>query len=235
MNRRITFEMMGGNVDERFFRRSDITDEKTIQSIVGSFEDIDSMKKAYHAPGTTRIDGYIIQNEDAYSDYYLGEKKLYQTFYRETPMEPWQYAGLCERDMHHNHSPRTAKRIFIISPFHGETLEEQNFNVDFTREIARTIYLFGDLPVAPHLYFPIFMHDEGHERAWGIEAGHMWMDSCDEAWIYIIDGKVSEGMREDLEYATNHLGLPVQKYTWTRAEAEEYLRSENEANERSGS
>lgn len=234
MNRRITYDMMGGNVDERIFRRTDITDEQTIQSMVGSFEDIDLIKSVYYAPGTTRKDGYIVQNEDAYSNYYVGDKKLYQTFYRENRMEPWQYAGLCEHGKHHNQSPRTAKRIFIISPFHGETLEEQNFNVDFTREIARTIYLFGDLPVAPHLYFPIFMHDEGHERAWGIEAGHMLMDSCDEAWIYVIDGKVSEGMREDLEYATDHLALPVQKFTWTRTEAEEYLRSENETDEWSG-
>lgn len=231
MHRRITFEMMGGNVDERILRVGDYCDERIIQCIVGTFNEIDGLEEK-----PTDGQGFVIQNEWAISDYWIGDKRLFQTFYRENRTEPWQYAGLCERGKYKNLHPRTARRIFLISQFHGDTIAEENFNVNFAQAIAIKIYRGGDIPIVPHLYFPTFLHDEGLEREFGIEAGHLWMNECDAAILATIDGRISEGMRADLDYAADKLALPIYKvgYAYTRREAEDIIRMEHEEYERNG-
>lgn len=119
--------------------------------------------------------------------------------------------------------PRKAKKVFIISPFHAEHLKDQILNVTFARALARDAYLSGLLPVVPHLYFPVFMQDNGDERRYGIEAGHMWMDGCGEAWLCVIDGRISDGMIQDMEYASDRLGITVLRRDWSRNEAMEYI------------
>lgn len=223
--RRITYDMLGGNVREDIFRREDITDEKVIQSIIGTFDEIETHER----------DG-LIQNKDAYTAWWLGCARLYQTFYRNSKDEPYRYAGLCEWNEKRNLHPRTGRRVFIISQFHADDAKEAEFNRSFAKALARAVYLDGDVPVAPHLYFPVFMDDSGIERDWGIEAGHMMMDLCDAAILATIDGRVSKGMASDLEYATEKCGLFPEKMAFTREAAEKFVRTEKDAHEkRSGS
>ena len=57
---------------------------------------------------------------------------------------------------------------FIISQFHADSAQQQEFNKDFAKALAREIYCDGYVPVVPHLYFPRFLADEGQKRQWGI-------------------------------------------------------------------
>lgn len=216
MNRRITFEMLGGNIDDRLFIRGDITDEKTIQNVIGTYDEVDDIA----------VNG-LVQNENAYTKHYIGDKRLYQTFYRKTQIDPYQYAGLCELGKSCNMSPRAGEKTFIISRFRGETAAEEEFNIKLTKAVARKIYAAGDMPIAPHLYFPNFLKDEGYERAWGIEAGHMLMDLCDSAVLIIVDHNISEGMQADIEYAVNKLAIKIKKYYFSKEEAEKFIVMEN--------
>ena len=44
-----------------------------------------------------------------------------------------------------------------------------------------------------------------------IDAGLQLMNNCDLVYAYIVDGKISEGMKRELEYAADNLGIPVVK------------------------
>lgn len=223
--RRLTFDMLGGNVREDIFRREDVTDEKVIQSMIGTYDEIEAHE-----------DEGVIQNKDAYTSWWIGEIRLYQTFYRNAKDEPYRYAGLCEWGEKRNLHPRTGRRVFIISQFHAENEKDAVFNQSFAKALARAVYLDGDMPVAPHLYFPVFLDDFGLERDWGIEAGHMLMDICDAAILATIDGHLSKGMEADLEYATEKCGLFPEKMAFSREAAEKFIRTETDAHEkRSGS
>ena len=225
MDRRITDNMLGGNVDERLFRRGDIVDEKIIQSMVGTFEEIDSLD-----------DDGLIQNEDSYSQTFIGDKRLFHTFYRETRTEPYRYAGLCERDMRDNLHPAAGKKVFIISQFHSEKAEEIVFNHRFAKALAKMIVRRGDVPIVPHLYFPSFMTDYGWERDFGIEAGHLIMELCDHVVLAVIDGRFSDGMRLDLDHATEKLALMPERMEFSKKSAMKFIEQELSAYEkRSGS
>lgn len=161
----------------------------------------------------------LVQNECAFPGDRVGGMKLYETFYRSNPASPYKYMGLCERFRRINRSPKKAARTFIISQFHAERDEEREFNIDFARTLAWTSYCNGELPVLPHLYFPQFSIDEGTEREWGIEAGYCMMSMCDWVYAALLDGRVSDGMKEDIEFATLELGLRVDMENFDRETA----------------
>ena len=220
MERRITTDSFyGGNVDERLLRRGDACDEKVIQAMLGTFGCIDDSKET-------------LQNRNAYTKRYIGGIRLFHTFCREGDGSPYRYAGLCPYGGSGNLHPRAGKRTFIISQCHADTDKEAAFNRRFAAALARDIARHGDFPVAPHLYFPSFLGDSGFWRDFGIEAGHMMMDHCDSVLAATIDGRVSEGMRADLDYATVSLALEPRFLRFTRSRAEKYImETENEAYE----
>ena len=49
------------------------------------------------------------------------------------------------------------------------------------------------------------------EREVAIDAGLQLMNNCDLVYAYIVDEKISEGMKRELEYAADILGIPVVK------------------------
>lgn len=212
MARRITRESFGGyGVDERVLRRGDECDEYVIQNILGIYTDIDEQAD-------------ILQNENAISSHYIGEQKVYHTFSRRNGTKPYHYAGLCAFQDTMNLHPKASRRTFIISQYHAEDPETVLFHEEFTKCIARSLVMnFGDIPVAPHLYFPQFMEDEGWSREFGIEAGHILMQACDSVIVATIDGYISDGMKADIEYATVQLGIRPKWTNYTKEEAEEYI------------
>ena len=114
--------------------------------------------------------------------------------------------------------------VFIISQYHAEGDEWLAFNNRFARSLARNEFLrTGDIPILPHLYFPMFMLDHGFESDFGIEAGHIAMEQCDRVLLAVIDGRISEGMRADIDYAVLRLGLKPERLDFTRESAAKYV------------
>lgn len=218
MGRRITRDMFPGGTDENVLRRGDECDQRVITDILGIMDgEIDDTKN-------------ILQNPNAYSQHYIGHQRLFHTFSRDNEDEPYLYAGLCAADDGGNMHPRASQKVFIISQHHAEGDEWLAFNNRFARSLARNEFLrTGDIPILPHLYFPMFMIDHGFERDFGIEAGHIAMDQCDRVLLAVIDGRISEGMRADIEYATLRLGLKPERLDFTERSAREYVRETEDA------
>lgn len=58
----------------------------------------------------------------------------------------------------------------------------------------------GMLPLAPHLYFTQLLDDDQpDDRRMGMAMGREWLNEADEMWL--VGPKVTEGMRQELEYA----------------------------------
>jgi hypothetical protein len=92
------------------------------------------------------------------------------------------------------------KPVFLISPFAGDDLEEEA-NVNYGRKCMADCFARGEAPFAGHLLYtqPGVLNDkDAKERAMGIAAGHVWMNHCEVAVVYI-DRGVSKGMRIDIE------------------------------------
>ncbi len=112
---------------------------------------------------------------------------------------------------------------FIISQFHADSAQQQEFNKDFAKALAREIYCDGYVPVVPHLYFPRFLADEGQKRQWGIMAGHRMMALCSRVFVATIDGHVSDGMRQDIDFAAS-LKIPNTRMEFSAEGAAEYIK-----------
>lgn len=112
---------------------------------------------------------------------------------------------------------------FVISQFHADSEKQREFNKDFAKALAWEIYCDGYVPVVPHLYFPQFLADEGRERQWGIMAGHRMMALCSRVFIATIDGHVSDGMLQDMEFATD-LKIPGTRMEFSAESAGEYVK-----------
>lgn len=211
MDRRLTRDMFPGGTDERLLIRGDICDQSIIQDILGTYEEIDE-------------DENILQNKDAYTAHYIGETRLYHTFSRPNEAEPYRYAGLCAWGEGGNMHPSASKKVFIISQYHDDDPKRVEINRRFASALAwNCATMHGDIPIAPHLYFTQFMNDEGWERDFGIEAGHLMMKMCDSVLLATIDGRISEGMKSDLEYATIQLALSQQRIDYTEAAAIKFI------------
>lgn len=202
-----------------------LTHQELIQNIrPGEYVDTDLALSLTTMPGECQeIDEGVnyLQSSVTRFENTLGSERLYETFYRDNSSEPFRYMGLCQRDEMTNRHPRSAVRVFIISAFKARTEEDRIFNVNFARAVARTEYLNGFFPIVPHLLIPQYVNDnDPYERSWGIEAGHVLMESCDEVLVAIVGGRISEGMKSDIEYATERLAIKPETAQFTRREAE---------------
>lgn len=211
MDRRLTADMFPGGIDERVLHRGDLCDSKVIESVLGLINSFDEEQD-------------ILQNEGAYSSHYIGDKQLFHTFYRRIGERGYRYAGLCPAGERNNMHPEKSQKVFIISQCHAEDRSGFQFNMKFAEALAREQFLTtGDIPIAPHIYFTTFLHDEGFERDFGIEAGHLFMRQCDRVICAVIDGRISAGMQEDIDYASIELALDVEYLHFTADEALKYV------------
>lgn len=221
MGRRITRDMFPGGTDENVLRRGDECDQRVIVDVLGIMDgEVDDTKA-------------VLQNPNAYSQHYIGQQRIFQTFSRDSENEPYHYAGLCAMGEAGNMHPKASQKVFIISQCYSEDEKGRLFNNRFARSLARNEFLrTGDIPILPHLYFPAFLSDSGYERDFGIEAGHIAMDQCDRVLLAVIDGRISEGMRADIDYAVLHLSLKPERLDFTRESAAKYVEeTEAAANE----
>ena len=95
------------------------------------------------------------------------------------------------------------RRVFVCSPYRGNVAR----NVDVAQAICRKIALAGDAPLAPHLHYPGFLHDDDEvERATGIAASITWLAVAD---LVLVVGEPTEGMKREIA-AARSLGLPIE-------------------------
>ena len=96
------------------------------------------------------------------------------------------------------------KRVFICSRFAGDVSR----NVETAERLCRRAVEQGCSPFASHLLYTRFLDDEkASERETGIACGLMFMEVCDEVWVYTGEG-ISDGMRREIDHA-RRLGKPV--------------------------
>ncbi len=94
------------------------------------------------------------------------------------------------------------KRIYVCSPYRGDT----EANVERAVALCREIALAGDAPLAPHLFLPQALDDrDDAQREIGIAAALAWLAVADEV---LVAGGVTAGMRREIE-AASILGLPI--------------------------
>ena len=91
------------------------------------------------------------------------------------------------------------KIAFVCSAYQGA--EE---NLVLARKYCQYILKRERIPFAPRLLFPQFLDENTpKERRFGIELGEVFMNRCDEMWVFVRNGILSPGMAEEIEYAHN--------------------------------
>lgn len=92
--------------------------------------------------------------------------------------------------------------IYICSPCRGDMEKNITKAQGYCREAAQ---LFPDVvPIAPHVYCTQFLDDtQPEERAAGTDMGIALLSMCSEIWVYGMENP-SEGMKREIEYATEH-------------------------------
>ena len=96
------------------------------------------------------------------------------------------------------------KKVYICSPYRGDI----ETNIKIAQDFCRAAMAIANvIPVAPHLYFPQFLHDDDpDERERGITVGLELLQACSEVWI--VGNYISEGMKREIE-AANAAGKKI--------------------------
>ena len=88
------------------------------------------------------------------------------------------------------------KKIFVCSKLRGDI----NNNIKKAKEYCRNIALNKNIPIAPHIYFTLFLNElNENERNLGILMGIELLKDCDEVWVFNKD--ISEGMQKEINVA----------------------------------
>lgn len=118
----------------------------------------------------------------------------------------------------------TVDRVYIMSRYRAETEKELEFNREVARHYAKRVIHEGKKPVAPHLFYTQFL-DDGipEERECGLKFGLADLRNSQEFLCVIIDGIVSDGMREEIREASR-LGIPGKIVSMSRRQIEEAMK-----------
>lgn len=89
------------------------------------------------------------------------------------------------------------KKIYICSALHGDI---QN-NIEKAKKYCEyAVKECGAIPVAPHIYFTLFLNDDiPEERNIGKLAGMQMLNECDELWYF--GDRITKGMIAEIIYA----------------------------------
>jgi hypothetical protein len=94
-----------------------------------------------------------------------------------------------------------ARRVYVCHPFS----DNPEVNIGKVKAICRALTEEGVVPIAPHLFVPQFL-DEQTERDKALKLCLELVELSDEMRVY--GGKVTEGMRRELEYADER-NMPI--------------------------
>lgn len=135
----------------------------------------------------------------------------YTTVYRVSKYEPFTFMGECFSGSLQNRNPALSRKIYVCSRYRANTKEEMDQNIADAKEECGIIAANGDIPIAPHLYFPQFLNDDDPlEREFGIQAGMRALEECDMMIAVIRDEVISQGMDSEMIRAANTFGIPVE-------------------------
>lgn len=99
------------------------------------------------------------------------------------------------------------KKVYIISQYRGRTAWDVEFHKKVARHFAKQIIYENNVPVAPHLFYTQFLDDNKEaERSIGLTCGLLDLMECDEFFLIIVDGVISDGMKEEIE-AVSRMGI----------------------------
>lgn len=137
----------------------------------------------------------------------VGKEGVYETIWRESPVQPWRYIGLCAAGKDKNLAPIHARRTYVCSKYRAKNEAELQMHIQDAISACRKVHENGNVPVAPHLYWPRFLNDNDPEdRDYGIVAGLEVMKECDDMVVIIrTEGPeeewISQGMKSEIEAA----------------------------------
>ncbi len=135
---------------------------------------------------------------------------IFDTIYRRSKYEPFTYMGQCRHGSMVNLNPKLSRKIYVCSRYRAESSEELDHNIEVARSYCKRIAQTGNIPIAPHLYFPQFSNDNNRdEREFGMQCGMMLMKEADRMFVVIENEVISEGMEAEMKYAANILGIPI--------------------------
>lgn len=114
------------------------------------------------------------------------------------------------------------KKIYVCSPYRSTAKDPKRnaMEVRAHRMLASSacglIAAYGNLPIAPHLFFTQFLDDTNPtERELGMKLGLELLKEADEVWVF--GDRVSRGMFEEIYNATD-LEIPVKEFQLTKSE-----------------
>lgn len=94
-------------------------------------------------------------------------------------------------------------KVYICSPLRGD----HEHNIQMAIKHCRAVALYGDIPVAPHIYCTQFLDDNiEDERNLGMDIGLKMLEMCDCMLVY--GEHISDGMRREIDRA-RELKIPV--------------------------
>ena len=97
--------------------------------------------------------------------------------------------------------------VYICSPLSGDITANQAK----ARRFCRFAVDSGYIPIAPHLFFPQFMHDDREdERNLAMFMDIVLLGKCAELWVF--GNTISKGMSMEIEKAKRK-GQPIRYYT----------------------
>lgn len=86
--------------------------------------------------------------------------------------------------------------VYVASAYSGDMAA----NTEKTKQYCRYALEQGQIPLAPHLMFPLFMNDaDPEERELAIFMDVILLGKCDELWVF--GDRISEGMKTEIDVA----------------------------------
>ena len=132
-----------------------------------------------------------------------------------SPDHPWQYIGLCAAGKDKNLAPIHAKTTYVCSKYRAKNEVELQQHIRDAVEECRNVHERGNIPIAPHLYWPRFLDDnDPQDRDYGIAAGLEALKRCDEMIVIIRqegpeEEWISQGMQAEIAAAAK-MGIEPQ-------------------------
>lgn len=86
--------------------------------------------------------------------------------------------------------------VYVASAYSGDTVG----NSEKAKQYCRFALDQGQIPLAPHLMFPLFMNDDNpDERELALFMDVVLLGKCDELWIF--GDAITAGMRAEIDVA----------------------------------
>lgn len=190
--------------DPAYLKNGDIITEELAGDIIG-YKDYDD----------GCLEGEFELTQGKLVEDIIGGEGVYQTIWRESPDHPWRYIGLCKAGKDINLSPIHARKKYICSKYRAKTDVELQLNIETAQNFCRIIHAEGNMPVAPHLYWPRFLDENKPEdREYGLMAAMEALKGCDDMLVIIVqigqeEEWISQGMQAEIDAAAK-MGIEPQ-------------------------